>query len=107
MNAPWFYRLSALVFLGTILASAAGEDADERKAYLAKRAAEKAAAEQTVKELTVRDYATVSADEFIRLSRAYNELGDNRLALDAVCRVSDEVLAAKKQLDLKAICFHN
>jgi len=27
-----------------------------------------------------------------------NELGDNRLALDAVCRVSDAVLAEKDQL---------
>jgi hypothetical protein len=92
MNAHWNCGIVVLFVVGT-LASAAGEDSDERKAYLAKRVAEKVAAEQTVKELTVRDYATVSADEFIRLSLAYNELGDNRLALDAVCRMPDDVLA--------------
>jgi len=81
------------------------EDADE-KAYLAKRAAKTAAAEQTVKDLT-RNYATLTADDWIRLAYAYNELGDNRLALNAICRVSDKVLAEKKQLDLKATCFHN
>lgn len=107
MNTNLISRLAILAFLASVSMASDGDESDERKAYLAKRAAEKAEAEQTVKELTVRDYATVSADEFIRLSRAYNELGDNRLALDAVCRVSDEVLAAKKQLDLKAICFHN
>ena len=52
------------------LASAVGEETDARKAYLAKRAAEKTAAEQAVKELTVRDYATLSADDFIRFSYA-------------------------------------
>ena len=96
-----------VLLLAVFLSTAVSEDDAARQAYLAKRAAEKAAAEQAVKELTARDYATLSADEFIRLSYAYNELGDNPLALDAVCRVSDEVLAAKKQLDLKAICFHN
>jgi tetratricopeptide (TPR) repeat protein len=99
---------TAALFLTALASDTYGQaNDDERKAYLAKRAAEKAAAEQTVKELTVRDYATVSADDFIRLALAYNELGDNRLALDAVSRVSDDVLAQKKQLDLKAICFHN
>jgi hypothetical protein len=40
-------------------------------------------------------------------ARAYNELGDNPLSLDAVCHVSDDALAERNQLDLKAICFHN
>ena len=99
--------LLPVVFIAVSLSTALSEDDAARKEYLANRAAEKAAADHAVKEISARDYATVSADEFIRLAYAYNELGDNPLALDAVCRVSDEVLAEKKQLDLKAICFHN
>ena len=107
MKANLICGLSVLVILAMMSRGVAGEETDERKAYLAKRAAEKTAAERAVKELSVRDYATLSADDFIRLAYAYNELSDNRLALDAVCRVPDDVLAEKKQLDLKAICFHN
>jgi hypothetical protein len=107
MKANLNRGLSVLVILAMMLRGVTGEETEERKAYLAKRAAEKAAAEQAVKELTVRDYATLNPDDFIRLSLAYNELSDNRLALDAICRVPDKVLAEKKQLDLKAICFQN
>ena len=106
MNRRVHYFLP-LAVLAAFVSTAVAEDDADRKAYLAKRAAEKAAAEMAVKELSARDYATLNADEFIRLTYAYNELGDNRLALDAVCRVSDDVLAVKKQLDLKATCFHN
>ncbi|WP_254509490.1 hypothetical protein [Anatilimnocola floriformis] len=79
-----------------------GPDELARKEYLAKRAAER-----VVVELSRRDVGDLSADDSIRLALAYNELGDNKASLDAVCRVADETLAAKKQLDLKAICFHN
>lgn len=101
--------LPSFLFLAFSLSAAFAEDEDsaERKAYLAKRAAEKGAAEKAVKELGARDYGTLAADEFIRLAYAYNELGDNRLALDAICRVPDEVLAEKKQLEMKSICFGN
>jgi hypothetical protein len=95
------------LILALMATSAFSQDDAARQAYLQKRAEEKAAAERAVKELSARDYGTLTADEFIRLAYAYNELGDNLLALDAVCRVPDDVLAKKKQLDLKAICFHN
>jgi hypothetical protein len=88
------------------LAALAQEDA-ERAAYLAKRAAEKKAAEEAVEKLGGGDLGLLTPDENIRLSLAYNELGNNELALEAVCRVPDAVLAEKKQLELKAICFHN
>jgi len=93
-----------LIFAANLFAA---DDDAKGKQYEAKRAAEKAAAELAVKELTVREQETLSPDDFIRLSMAYNELGDNRLALEAVCKVKDEVLAAKKQLDNKAVCFQN
>ena len=96
-----------LVFLTILVSTALAEVDDARKANLARRAAEKEAAEKAVKELSARNYGTLSADEFIRLAYAYNELSNNQLALDAICRVSDEVLAEKKQLDMKATCFHN
>jgi hypothetical protein len=97
-----------LLLLVTVPAiGAAEEDDPARKAYLLKRAEEKAAAEQTVRELSSQDQALMGPDDCIRLSLAYNEIGDHRLALEAVCRVADDLLALKKQLDLKAICFHN
>ena len=65
------YSLPVLL-LAVFLSTAVSEDDAARQAYLAKRAAEKAAAEQAVKELSARDYATLSADEFIRLSYAYS-----------------------------------
>lgn len=99
--------MPSLVFLTILVSTTCAQDDDARKAYLARRAAEKEAAEKAVKELGARNYGTLTADEFIRLAYAYNELGNNQLALDAICRVSDEVLAEKKQLDMKATCFHN
>jgi hypothetical protein len=90
-----------------IFAQAAEDGGKARKGYLAKRAAEKASAERSVAELSVRDVGSLSADDNIRLAFAQNELGDNRAALEAVCRVDDETLAKKQQLDLKAMCFHN
>lgn len=96
-----------VVLAGSSVSTAFAEDDAARKAYLAKRAMEKAVAEATVKELGARDYGTLSAEEFIRLAYAYNELNDDRMALDAVCRVPDGVLAEKKQLDLKETCFGN
>ena len=94
-----------LFIICCLVSTAFSQDDAERKAYLAKRAEERAVAEQTVQDLPGRDHLT--ADELIRLAYAYNELGDHRLALDAVCRVSDEVLAEKHQLQMKATCFHN
>jgi hypothetical protein len=96
-----------LVVLTSLVSTTLAEDDEARKANLARRAAEKEAAEKAVKELSARNYGTLTADEFIRLAYAYNELGNNHLALDAICRVSDDVLAEKKQLDMKATCFHN
>lgn len=98
--------LIPFLFSSLLLAADNEEDA-KRKEYLARREAEKAAAEAAVKELTVRDEEKMSADDYIRLAMAYNELGDNPKALEAILKVKDEVLAAKKSLESKAIYFHN
>jgi tetratricopeptide (TPR) repeat protein len=92
------------VLLAGILSTAVGDYAAQR-AYRAKRAKETAMAEQTVKELLLRDNLT--ADDYIRLALAHNELSQHAPALDAIAHVPDEVLAQKNQLDLKASCFHN
>jgi hypothetical protein len=98
--------LTALLAILPAVALAQDDDA-ARAAYLARRAAEKKAAEEAVEKLGGGDLGVLTADENIRLCRAYNELGNNDLALAAVCRVPDAVLAERKQLELKAICFHN
>lgn len=104
---PILLALLASLFFPALAVAQTDENDAARKAYLEKRAAEKASAETTVRDLTARDQGDLSADDCIRLAYAQNELGDNQAALVAVCRVTDDVLAEKKQLELKAICLHN
>jgi hypothetical protein len=89
------------------LAGLASAGDPQREAYLARRAREKAAAEKTVAQLTGQDFARLSSEDFIRLALAYNELGENPKALDAINRVPESYLARRGQLRLKAVCLHN
>jgi hypothetical protein len=99
----WFGTAAVLVGL----AGLASADGPERKAYLERRAQEKAAAEKTVAHLTKQDFGKLSAGDFVRLALAYNELGDNPAALDAINRAPESYLAKHGRLDLKAVCLHN
>jgi hypothetical protein len=65
------------------------------------------AAKKIVADLTQRDFATLLPADFVLLCQAYNQLGDDLRAIDAINRVPEAYLAKKGHLDLKATVLHN
>lgn len=78
-----------------------------REVYLRQRAQEKADAEQAVAELTQKDLRQMTHEDYIRLFRAYNELGPALPALHAIKHVPEAYLAKHDQLGCKVTAFHN
>jgi hypothetical protein len=68
---------------------------------------EKAAAEKVVADLARQDPAKLSKEDLVRLSLAYNELGDLTRALDAINQIPESYLAEKGKLIDKAIALAN
>lgn len=94
------------ILLMTCLAAVVRADDPEREEYLRQRAAEKATAEAIVAELTREDRRN-TPDDWLRLTRAYNELGDHAKCLEAIWHVPESYLAEHGELELKAVVYHN